>query len=539
VTLSLLVDEASAAPVLEYAARRFVEQLAALPGVTLDQIWILAGARPRVPLLSRAWNAFDVRWAGVPLGAGVAARAAPTAAIRIGSLDELPRSGASEFIFVFSSHPDALAQCAASAARGAFELRHDGTPLAAIPDFAWSEVLRRAPVVGVELRLQGVVGEASFGPWEFRTHRASPAATAKDLIDGCSVLFEYAMRAFSSPTGLVPARPRDRSSSRRSDNRRALALWRQFVLRKVSGRIRHAWVKNQQWGIGLIPEPLDPAEVSQLPACTRWLEPHPDFFWADPFLVEEHGRTFLLFEELPFASWHGYLCAAELSSAEATRFSPRKILEKPFHLSFPFCFRYENEVYLLPEQSASGRVQAYHARHFPDDWEDGPVLLPDFPGIDNVLFEQDGLWWLVTTSARGGNQDNHLLLFFAEGPFGPYTPHPKNPVRVGLVGSRMAGPILKTGGKLVRPGQNCSRIYGGSLVFFEIEVLDVTEYRERWIQETLPHPRSRFPDAVHTWSPGGGRYVAVDGMRNLPRIGQILPGYSTRPCHTPPPKVVK
>jgi hypothetical protein len=82
----------------------------------------------------------------------------------------------------------------------------------------------------------------------------------------------------------------------------------------------------------------------------------------------------------------------------------------------------------------------------------------------------------------------------------------------------MAGPILRAGDRLLRPAQDCSKSYGGSLVFFEIERLSETEYRERRIRETRPDPLSAFPEALHTWSPAADGRVAIDGMRTLRRF---------------------
>jgi hypothetical protein len=82
----------------------------------------------------------------------------------------------------------------------------------------------------------------------------------------------------------------------------------------------------------------------------------------------------------------------------------------------------------------------------------------------------------------------------------------------------MAGPIIRTGGRLLRPAQDCSLSYGGSILFFEIERLSATEYRERQVRHTRPDPRSPFPEALHTWAPAADGRVAIDGMRTLRRF---------------------
>jgi hypothetical protein len=108
------------------------------------------------------------------------------------------------------------------------------------------------------------------------------------------------------------------------------------------------------------------------------------------------------------------------------------------------------------------------------------------------------------------------MLFHSKSPFGPFESHPFNPIRMGLEGSRMGGAILRSGGRLLRPAQNCSRSYGGSLQFYEIEKLTTAEYRERKVREIRPDAGSGFPLALHTWSRSGAT-VAIDGLRDLPR----------------------
>jgi hypothetical protein len=512
ISISLLMEDGRANPLQHYATCRFREYLEAIPGVSIQHAWSLPAEKSsELGPVAGLWSRFDAGWAGLERGVEK-----PTVAL--GAIGALPSSEVTpDYFFVHSSRPDSLSQAADRARRGAFELRTGGAPLAGVADLAAPEVLSSSPFVGLELCFlaKGSPRAVSLGPWQVRTHRTSPASTAKELIDACGWFLELGLRAVLSAShrSRLEEAPVHGLPGRRASSVRALALFAQFFARKLRGRMRLATVRGSQWGIGVF-QAGGPDVVPRLPSQTRWLAPERTHFWADPFLVEEDGRTFLLFEELAFADWRGHLCASELS--DDGKIKPRRILEKPFHLSFPFCFRHEGQIYLLPEQAQSGQVRAYRAKAFPFEWEDGPVLLADFPGIDNVLLEHGGRWWLFTTSARGGNHDNHLLLFHARTPFGPFEPHPLNPIRMGLEGSRMAGAVLKTGGKLLRPAQNCSRAYGGSLQFYEIEELTPLEYRERKVREILPDPLSGFPLALHSWSRVADR-IAIDGMRELRR----------------------
>ena len=60
---------------------------------------------------------------------------------------------------------------------------------------------------------------------------------------------------------------------------------------------------------------------------------------------------------------------------EGPRGDPQTALEREYHLSYPFVFEWEDDVYLIPESTASKRVELYRAESFPDRWSLAGVLL--------------------------------------------------------------------------------------------------------------------------------------------------------------------
>ncbi|HZX41242.1 MAG TPA: hypothetical protein VFE93_05335, partial [Myxococcaceae bacterium] len=53
------------------------------------------------------------------------------------------------------------------------------------------------------------------------------------------------------------------------------------------------------------------------------------------------------------------------------------------------------------------------------------------------------------------------------------------------------GAILTDGGRLVRPSQSCAPVYGHSLLFNEITLLNACDYAEQTVRTIRP-----------TWAPG-------------------------------------
>jgi hypothetical protein len=119
--------------------------------------------------------------------------------------------------------------------------------------------------------------------------------------------------------------------------------------------------------------------------------PPPDRLWADPFAIQHDGRTFIFIEELVYRENRGVI--AQFEVFEDGSFSPpQRVLERPYHLSYPCVFQFENEWWMLPETSENRTIELYRAVEFPHRWTAGPVLFRDVTAVDSTLFEFQGRW---------------------------------------------------------------------------------------------------------------------------------------------------
>jgi hypothetical protein len=245
------------------------------------------------------------------------------------------------------------------------------------------------------------------------------------------------------------------------------------MLRPVrrGGAIRH-------WNIALRRDDF-PSDIRHfdLGAYTP-LPVDPSTFYADPFLFEQDGRTFLFAEAYRYATGKGHLVAAEVNrDGQAGPF--RTILERPWHLSYPFVFEWENEIYLAPEGSTHKGVEIYRATAFPEAWELVHHLLPDWPLVDATLFDHDGRLWLFAGAATPGGSDwDELYAWHAPTLAGPWTPHALNPIKSDCRSARPGGRPLRLGGRLLRPAQRCERCYGEALAWLEIRTLTPDAFEE-------------------------------------------------------------
>jgi len=241
-------------------------------------------------------------------------------------------------------------------------------------------------------------------------------------------------------------------------------------------------------------------------------------FYADPFLLKRDGKTCLFFEDFEFQENRAAISYFEIDS-QGRLSTAKKVLDNGYHMSYPYLFESRGIVYMIPETRARKTIELYRATEFPRSWELVKIMAKDVLAVDATVFEHSGKFWLFTNIAvPGGSTFDELHLFFSDSPEGEWTPHPKNPIVSDVRCARPAGALFFEGGKLIRPGQDCSLRYGYALTFNEVEVLSESEYKEK------PYCRIE-PD----WCPGSicthtynhtEEYEVLDGMklRRYPRF---------------------
>jgi hypothetical protein len=289
-----------------------------------------------------------------------------------------------------------------------------------------------------------------------------------------------------------------------------------LAFRYLRGKLRHL-VAREQWYLAYRIE--DPSsEHEGLDGLTE-LVPPKDRFWADPFPFRTaDGRTFVFFEELSYRDWKGRIMAAEIVDGRPAA-PPRPVLERPYHMSYPQVFEWRGTCYMLPETSANRTVTLFRCLSFPDRWIEERDLLRDIDAVDATISEIDGSWWMfVNVGLPGAGNRDELHLYRAASPLGPWTPHPRNPVKSDCRSARPAGAPFRRGDALYRPAQNCGGNYGASIVIHRIDELTPEAYRETAVQEIMPDPRSGAR-RIHTLNRCRGLMV-VDLLRHRSRFGR-------------------
>jgi len=216
--------------------------------------------------------------------------------------------------------------------------------------------------------------------------------------------------------------------------------------------------------------------------------PPKDRFWADPFVIYKNEKYYIFIEELLYKKNKGHISVMEMDEkGKYTR--PQKVLERDYHLSYPFLIEDNGELYMIPETLKNHSIELYKCVDFPLKWQLSNVLIPDIDAVDATVLKKDGIYWLFANvkAHKGASVHDELCLFYADAIDAKWTGHPLNPIVSDVKTARPAGKIFEHGGKLYRPAQNCSKHYGYGMQICEIKTLTKEQYEEVNVQSIYPN----------------------------------------------------
>ena len=205
----------------------------------------------------------------------------------------------------------------------------------------------------------------------------------------------------------------------------------------------------------------------------------PAKFVADPFLVEEDATWHLFFEAYNLSSAQGDLALATSADGKSWEYE-QVVLNEPFHLSYPYVFKWEGQYYLIPETYESESIRLYKAVDFPTEWEFVQTIVDGMALVDPSIAHYQHRWWLFASDAT--NKNDTLRLFFADELMGPWQEHPESPIVEGDANiARPGGRALVYEDRLFRYTQDSDPTYGNQIWAFEVTELSPTIYEERLV----------------------------------------------------------
>ncbi|GJE10983.1 MULTISPECIES: glucosamine inositolphosphorylceramide transferase family protein [Methylobacterium] len=484
---------------------RLLDQLGQRPERRIRIAWIedAGGLPPNAELLFRLEAAIH----GLPRpGLATAAEPVALAPYEAGRGDDA--AAAADIVLDLSGGP------AEAASAPTWRLDFDGVPGEA--GLLSALFARRAPVAA--LRGPGGVPVA-VGRLGAESHTVMLAAF-EDYLARTITLIAAALDGAASPTlpdgTEAPLQP-DRSFDLGGlgAGRRAAGGLARLIARRLYALCFH----KPQWRVGWRRiEGPDLIDLRRHPE-DGWIDLPDDGhrFYADPFAIARGGAVTLFVEEFDYRRGKGVISAVGFD-AGGPRGRPEPVLELETHLSYPFVFEADGQVWMIPESHASGTIDLYRATAFPRGWVHEAVLVDGVVAGDATLLHHGGRWWLfATVRAGGGSYSDTLHLWHAPHFRGPWTPHRLNPVLIDVGSARAAGPIVARDGALIRPVQDCRQGYGAALGLARILRLDEGGYAQR--VETRLGPGAAWPGSrLHMLSAAGG-FEFIDGSRRAqPRL---------------------
>jgi len=447
--------------VLEAFGRLANSDVAALAAVSVQP-----GPVSEVPVLMSAYRKLD-RWKfgsdlseprdlallGLPLGQGAdaLARRDLDVVFALGTVDDAALDG--------------IARC------GVWRWRADGE----------GEVLRGEPLsaAGLSVRLAaGAVPRVAYQSWS-RTYPLSVARNRRELLEKAA---EFPARAL---------RELQRSGREWLEQCLPLAEEKRVpasvfpVAKKILARGVQKAVSLDTWSLAFRFGPSR-AVSPDLMGFTRIASPA-GATWADPFALHKDGRYYVFFEEIPRGAAKGHISMLEVKP-DGSWSEPVRVLERDYHLSYPFLLEHEGALLMVPETAQARRVEAWRCVEFPSRWRLEKVLIDGVRLVDATLTRAGDRWWMLANGAAGEGRifDDELHVFHAAAPFSEWRAHRRNPVKSDVRSARPAGALFWRNGALHRPAQVCTPLYGAGLSINRVLRLTPDDYAERETQRIVP-----------------------------------------------------
>jgi hypothetical protein len=371
------------------------------------------------------------------------------------------------------------AELLATASKGALIL-DAGIPTQELSFFGFWEVFTKKASTPFRIRLQTANSVENVLVGSLLTQSSFLLNQAYITRKGLYYLQQYLSNKAGRPDFAWPHLQADGEAfmtKRPSNLSLALYLGKRIV-RNIQEKISNLQKKDQQWNVAFLCADWQPLALAKGTA----FDVSKDQFFADPFVIHREGRDFCFVEEYDYKTGLGHISAFELDSTGAK--SLGAVIKEPFHMSFPYLFEYQGELYMCPETSGSKEIRLYKCLEFPLKWQFEKAIMKNVAAVDCLLFEQSGKWWMLTNIDPLQKNDNctELQAFYADSPLSEtWMAHPLNPLVIDPLKARNGG-LLRQGDKIFRVSQSQEfAVYGASSRIHEVLELSETSYSEKTI----------------------------------------------------------
>ncbi len=229
--------------------------------------------------------------------------------------------------------------------------------------------------------------------------------------------------------------------------------------------------------------------------------PHSEDYWyADPLVWEKDGKEVVFMERVDRKTGIGCIVCADIT--DGLWQAPVPVIEEDYHMSFPMCFYWGNELYMIPETEMNQSINLYRCIEFPYQWQKAGEFMEGWRLVDSVVWNKDENRVQLLASEYNP-EDNFYTRYHA------YELHRSGEqieaIDLGRMSnsytlmSRMAGPVIEEAVSLAPVQRSTSGVYGYSVQFCK----KGEKIPEECVKELLPSDFCNMGHkllGVHTYS---------------------------------------
>lgn len=223
-------------------------------------------------------------------------------------------------------------------------------------------------------------------------------------------------------------------------------------------------------------------------------------YLADPFLIFKNDKHYCFVEDFSYAEKKGCISVYEISHDGYQELGVA--LKQDFHLSFPYIFEFDGELFMCPETNQKNEIRLYKCLDFPLNWQFYKTIMKNVSAADTQIFFFDNKWWLFTNidESQIEEHSSQLQIFHSESPLSNHwIPLKNNPIIFDSSKARNGG-LIKDDHGIYRVYQKQGfDQYGKAFGVAKILSLDTKNYIEESLFEVQPNFFSNIT-ATHTFN---------------------------------------
>lgn len=162
------------------------------------------------------------------------------------------------------------------------------------------------------------------------------------------------------------------------------------------------WIDNV-WYIGCRISPQSALHRQESPNSYSLLRPTYKYWYADPIPYVMNGKRYIFMEVYDRFLNKGFIGVSEVDDKGTTIGRPVKIIEEPFHMSFPYIFEYKGNVYMVPETHQAKQIRIYKMGKNVYDWELFYAYDTEEELSDTIVLVKNEVVWLLNTDKDKSN----------------------------------------------------------------------------------------------------------------------------------------